>query len=510
MSTFFEGLISKAHFSVRATVTVATTVDLDSVGNGTWVYSDPSLTAGTAGNTVIDGVTLAGGDRVLVKNQGGGATSIQNGIYEASATGPAIITVLTRVADLYTDFNASSTIVFCMQGTANIKTGWICTNPSATAVVATNALGWLQFDVINTLTVSRGGTGATTLNNNEVVIGQGTNPLTTITAANNAVLVTNGSGVPSWSTTLPNTLTVSFRDDRFSVYDDVTPTKIFQFQLDTISAGTVVGSMFPASDTFTGIAAMQTLTNKLMSSDKYNQLNDTNNNAMLILTPASSAVNQFTMTNAATTATPSLAVTGTDTNISMNLQAKGTGVYNLLSTSTAQTNLRFYENTTNGGNYIGLRAPASVTADLTFTLPALDGTSGQVMITDGSANLSFASTSSLGRRTYTLANNRINVTNPNYITVGYFAWKNSRYSAYTSGALVYSVTIGNRNMDIRLRNIAAGTNVIETLGVSATAVRVDTASFTNPVVDTVIELQVRKASAGGVNPVVDGVQLEWN
>ena len=65
-------------------------------------------------------------------------------------------------------------------------------------------------------------------------------------------------------------------------------------------------------------------------------------------------------------------------------------------------------------------------------------------------------------------------------------------------------------MDIRLRNIAAGTNVIETLGVSATAVRVDTASFTNPVVDTVIELQVRKASAGGVNPVVDGVQLEWN
>jgi hypothetical protein len=54
------------------------------------------------------------------------------------------------------------------------------------------------------------------------------------------------------------------------------------------------------------------------------------------------------------------------------------------------TALRFNELTANGSNYIGLKAPASLSADLTFTLPSTDGTSGQFLKTDGSGNLSFA------------------------------------------------------------------------------------------------------------------------
>ena len=60
-----------------------------------------------------------------------------------------------------------------------------------------------------------------------------------------------------------------------------------------------------------------------------------------------------------------------------------------------QKEIRFRETTANGTNYIGLKAPASVSADLTFTLPATDGTSGQVLQTNGSGVLSFATVGGL-------------------------------------------------------------------------------------------------------------------
>ena len=59
-----------------------------------------------------------------------------------------------------------------------------------------------------------------------------------------------------------------------------------------------------------------------------------------------------------------------------------------------QKEIRFRETTANGTNYVALKAPASVSADLTFTLPATDGTNGQVLTTNGSGVLSFATPAS--------------------------------------------------------------------------------------------------------------------
>ncbi len=58
---------------------------------------------------------------------------------------------------------------------------------------------------------------------------------------------------------------------------------------------------------------------------------------------------------------------------------------------TNQGDVRFHELTANGTNFIALQAPASVAADLTFTLPGVDGTAGQVIVTDGNGVLSFGS-----------------------------------------------------------------------------------------------------------------------
>jgi hypothetical protein len=55
-----------------------------------------------------------------------------------------------------------------------------------------------------------------------------------------------------------------------------------------------------------------------------------------------------------------------------------------------------YENTANGTNYIGFKAPSSVTATTVFTMPDGDGTSGQSLTTDGSGTLSWATPSAAG------------------------------------------------------------------------------------------------------------------
>jgi hypothetical protein len=52
--------------------------------------------------------------------------------------------------------------------------------------------------------------------------------------------------------------------------------------------------------------------------------------------------------------------------------------------------IRLGEATANGSNYVAIQAPASLAANVTYTLPTADGTSGQVLTTNGSGTLSWA------------------------------------------------------------------------------------------------------------------------
>ena len=52
--------------------------------------------------------------------------------------------------------------------------------------------------------------------------------------------------------------------------------------------------------------------------------------------------------------------------------------------------LRLTDNSGVGGTSVGISAPATLSSDITFTLPSSDGTPGQFLSTDGSGNLSFA------------------------------------------------------------------------------------------------------------------------
>lgn len=61
--------------------------------------------------------------------------------------------------------------------------------------------------------------------------------------------------------------------------------------------------------------------------------------------------------------------------------------------ATAGASIRLPEDTDNGTNYVALKAPDALAANLTLTLPDADGTSGQVVTTDGAGNLSFTTPS---------------------------------------------------------------------------------------------------------------------
>jgi hypothetical protein len=75
-------------------------------------------------------------------------------------------------------------------------------------------------------------------------------------------------------------------------------------------------------------SSTDTLSNKTLTAPKFADLGfiaDANGNELIILDTVASAVNEVTLANAATTGTPTLTASGGDTDISLNLVAKGTG-----------------------------------------------------------------------------------------------------------------------------------------------------------------------------------------
>ena len=124
-----QGLSSKD--SVRAATTA----------NGT-------LATAFANSQAIDGVTLATGDRVLLKNQTAGA---ENGIYTVNASGAP-----TRAVDF--DANAEvakGAFIFVEEGTSNANAGFVLTTDGA-ITLGTTALAFTQFSGAGQITAGDG------------------------------------------------------------------------------------------------------------------------------------------------------------------------------------------------------------------------------------------------------------------------------------------------------------------------------------------------------------------
>ena len=124
-----QGLDVKA--SVRAATTAAVTL----------------ATALENGDT-LDGVTLATGDRVLVKNQADGS---ENGVYVVKASGAP-----DRALDANSNADVTSGMfTFVEQGTVNGNSGWVLTTDNP-ITLGTTALTFAQFSGAGTYTASNG------------------------------------------------------------------------------------------------------------------------------------------------------------------------------------------------------------------------------------------------------------------------------------------------------------------------------------------------------------------
>jgi hypothetical protein len=107
-----------------------------------------TLSSAFANGSVIDGVTLATGNRILVKNQASGA---ENGIYTVNATGaPTRSTDADAAAEV-----TPSLAVFVEEGTVNADSGWTLTNNGA-ITIGTTALTFTQFTGLGQVTAGTG------------------------------------------------------------------------------------------------------------------------------------------------------------------------------------------------------------------------------------------------------------------------------------------------------------------------------------------------------------------
>lgn len=91
-----------------------------------------------------------------------------------------------------------------------------------------------------------------------------------------------------------------------------------------------------------------------------------------------------------TTITANTAFSG-PLNGSVGATTPSTGVFTQVDI-TAQGDLRLQDTT--GGQYVGFQAPGTVPTSYLYTLPSADGTSGQLLSTDGSGNLGWSTVSS--------------------------------------------------------------------------------------------------------------------
>lgn len=193
----------------------------------------------TLPGTTIDGVTLANGDRILLKDQ---TTTSQNGIY--TFAGPS--TPLSRSADSNTsDEMPPGTFILVTEGSVNGDTAWVLAT-DAPITLDTTGLDWVQFSGANNVSA---GDGLSRVGNT-----------LSVRTANASRIVVSGSGVDLATTGVGagtyNTLTVD-------AYGRITAASNTSYQAQNTLLTNLVGlgsSIGVIAKTATSTVAVRTIT----------------------------------------------------------------------------------------------------------------------------------------------------------------------------------------------------------------------------------------------------------
>lgn len=275
------------------------------------------------------------------------------------------------------------------------------------------------------------------------------------------------------------------------------------------SGGDVVG---PGSATDNAIVRFNGITGTLIQNsglginDSANLI-DTNANELINFTATASAVNEISITNAATGTNPIIGVSGDDTNISLEYLTKGTGTH-IFDNDTAAAEIRLRDDV--GTDYIGIKASATTTSH-TLTLPATQGAASTFLQNNGSGILSWA-TAGGGDTRYICAGGTPLTHKPSSYTVVYrFSYPGSTAAGTIQTVTAIAYQLGTSTYSIRVQDITNGTTIAEATGqTNNTPAIIDLGTISNvPTGAAVFELQQNK-TAGHPSDKVSAsfVQLE--
>jgi len=337
-----------AGLNVHASVQAATTANI-------------TLASAVENGDTLDGVTLATGNRILVKNQ---TDKTENGIYVVAASGAP------SRAD---DYNSAGEVdagdfIYVEAGTANGKTGWIQTNVITT--IGSDNIEFTQFSGAGTYSAGNGLTltGSTFAIDTSItqtrVSGVSDTEIGYLDGVTSAIQTQLNAKAPSADPTFTGTL--------------VLPSTV-----NGPSISTSVNLLFPTQSGHITLGGSQTTGNLTLGGGS-----NRTTGVIGIGTGATSSgtktINVGTGSTGGTTAITIGSADGATSNITLNGSVTGTS--NLTLNSTSELRLADTDST----HYVGFKAPGTVSSNKIWTLPSADGTSGQMLSTNGSGTLSWS------------------------------------------------------------------------------------------------------------------------
>jgi len=400
-----------------------------------------TLTAVSNGALLVDSSTIYSGNRILVKNQ---SSQLQNGIYTVTQVGTVSTPfILTRA----TDYNTPGTtylnvdagdFTLVLNGATNANTSWVQTTLQPITIGVTG-LVFVQFGAgsavysagtglslsgTNQFSITNSGVTSGTYGSASAVPQVAVNAQGQITGASNVNIAIAASQVTSGTlpiaqggtgqTTAANAINALLPSQTSNSGKFLT-TDGSNVSWDTGRLGTVQSISIVSANGLAGTVANPTSTPAITLSTTVTGLLKGNGTAISAATSNTDYQAPITLTTTGTSGAATF--NGTTLNIPQYSGGGGGGTPGGSNTQVQFNNSGAFGGSANftwngaslqiGGqgavrfadldssNYVAFRAPSTVGTNVTWTLPAADGSNGQVLSTNGGSTLSWVTPTSV-------------------------------------------------------------------------------------------------------------------